>query len=1067
MHNLGIYRKFIYIVTLLTLIASLVQAPILAQSTAILKWTEVNKPGIRGFIIVNGSEINKIAVSSGDVIYALDSARNKVYKSTNGGLTWTDMTPNLIISGAPANFDDIAVAPDNSKIVAVVIGGTNVYASNDGGVSWNDTNVPPLLSPLLVNTTIQCIAISSYYMNMSNNEIRYDVAIGTVKWGDANSDGQLWIRTISSSSISAWTNQKITVDGNPDHGCEISSIAFSPNYNSDPIILAAASAETDVTSHQNSTVICIGKRDIGNQTTVWNNPGDFSAYPVPIAMEVDNKPPVISCLSLPSNFLGAPATIELLERRKIFVSYQRQPSSGNNDVYRIIDSISPTAVRLNANGGLSIDIASIAYYGTATDGKLIAGESTGTTTVQVRKTSNPLTTTSVPAWTTAIQPPTGPGNALVAWSNDGTVAYCGTGQQISVADDESAFSRSFDKGNTWEQVSLINTTIHISDVLPTPDSKGLFLASYNTFGTEGIWRSAGDPLGDYWGRILTMETSPSKVILRLSNDYENGRTVFAAEDNGSKLLLYVSFNGGNSWFKRAAPAPVIDIAIASEKTAYVALADGRIRKTVDGGMTWNAPVWTGVANINMMYIAKNGYLFIGSQDSKVSYSTDGGATFADIPEAISTVAGDVQVVADANYSKNNTIYAATNIDDHGVWRWVIGTSTAWEQIDRSLTDLGTDQKITGLAMGSEGTLYSLRGEKVAGTGITRSGGMNRTLNPTERYVTNIEWDVINTTLPDNTEFDPVAAVILPNTLPQLKISGNSEENDLWAADLKDNRIFVFADNICKTGPVTVNPEVIGCDPASGRGQEVNLAWEQLSLSNEHEIQVAKDSKFALMMADIGKGIDESNFYTPPSITSPAFIYWTDGGVAGSDNSTTLQPLECGHSYYWRTRTREAVTGEIIRSPWSTSKKFVIKAGFKVTTPYYGPQLLYPQSNSICPCNAPVSFSWSPFKETVAYRFELSENPDMSNPLVSTSIQASTAYRYEGTLKCNSTYFWRVMATQPAPSEWSAIFTLKTAETNIAASTPPAAEKTTPLWVWGIIALGSIIAGGLLILIIRR
>ena len=72
----------------------------------------------------------------------------------------------------------------------------------------------------------------------------------------------------------------------------------------------------------------------------------------------------------------------------------------------------------------------------------------------------------------------------------------------------------------------------------------------------------------------------------------------------------------------------------------------------------------------------------------------------------------MQVVADADYSKNKLIYAADNMTDDGIWRWTIGTSTEWEQIDEPITDLGTKQRICGLGMGKEGTLYALRSDNV-------------------------------------------------------------------------------------------------------------------------------------------------------------------------------------------------------------------------------------------------------------------------------------------------------------------------------------------------------------------
>ena len=80
-------RRIAHVVMLAALLVSFLSTPVRSQSNAVLQWTEVNKPGAAGHIIVNPSEINKIAVSSSDVIYSLDSANGKLYKSVNGGIT--------------------------------------------------------------------------------------------------------------------------------------------------------------------------------------------------------------------------------------------------------------------------------------------------------------------------------------------------------------------------------------------------------------------------------------------------------------------------------------------------------------------------------------------------------------------------------------------------------------------------------------------------------------------------------------------------------------------------------------------------------------------------------------------------------------------------------------------------------------------------------------------------------------------------------------------------------------------------------------------------------------------
>jgi len=276
--------------------------------------------------------------------------------------------------------------------------------------------------------------------------------------------------------------------------------------------------------------------------------------------------------------------------------------------------------------------------------------------------------------------------------------------------------------------------------------------------------------------------------------------------------------------------------------------------------------------------------------------------------------------------------------------------------------------------------------------------------------------------------------------------------------------------------------IIGCDPATGRNQEVNFTWEQLCIATDYELHIDKAKAMNLPVF--------SAFIVPYDITSPAMVYLSGGeGIGGATAFAALNDtfglgddvpdlfssqilngvpsLECGHTYYWMVRVRNEATNDVVRSPWSEIRSFTIKAGFRVTTPYYGVQLLAPDNGCGCACAAPVSFSWSPFKETTGYKFELSENADMSSPVVSTEVKNATAYEWTGTPKCNTNYFWRVMATSPAPSEWSATFSFMTQPAPPPPPTTPVEKPIeTPLWVWVLIAIGAILIIVTLVLIFK-
>jgi photosystem II stability/assembly factor-like uncharacterized protein len=91
---------------------------------------------------LDGNQILSIGVSSTstDTIYvgtAPITSSAKLFRSTNGGTSFTNITGSL-----PDRYpDDIAVNPNNSKIVYVVFSGfgtSHLFKSTDAGNSWND-----------------------------------------------------------------------------------------------------------------------------------------------------------------------------------------------------------------------------------------------------------------------------------------------------------------------------------------------------------------------------------------------------------------------------------------------------------------------------------------------------------------------------------------------------------------------------------------------------------------------------------------------------------------------------------------------------------------------------------------------------------------------------------------------------------------------------------------------------------------------------------------------------------------------------------------------------------------
>ena len=254
-----------------------------------------------------------------------------------------------------------------------------------------------------------------------------------------------------------------------------------------------------------------------------------------------------------------------------------------------------------------------------------------------------------------------------------------------------------------------------------------------------------------------------------------------------------------------------------------------------------------------------------------------------------------------------------------------------------------------------------------------------------------------------------------------------------------------------TAPTTPPDEtIIGSDPVSGQNQDIDLSWQEFCLSSEYQVQIAKDAGFTIIVVDTGA------FDTA--------VYYPAGGRARSPSALTpWGNLESGHTYYWRVRVRQAATGQWMLSPWSEVKSFVIGSGFPASTSSYGLQSLYPNNGgNSCPVK-PASFAWSPFKGTTKYRFVLAEDAAMTQVVKETEV-TTTAYDYDGQLEYGQSYFWRVMALEPVPSDWSATFSFNTEAAPSAPPAQPAPQPETPLWAWVVIASGLALLVAIIVLI---
>jgi len=721
------------------------------------------------------------------------------------------------------------------------------------------------------------------------------------------------------------------------------------------------------------------------------------------------------------------------------------------------------------------------------------------------------------------------GNAQVAWNVDGSLAYCATGASPRgygagwyggllnppVVDDESAFSISRNDAETWNQLGLIDTTVDwFNDVAPVADCTTLYLASAsdnltcnpgcNNF--DSVWRTSTSPavvsplqpaypLGSYYERVLCRvnavdcEAIQSELpLLRLAPDMEDGEVLFWGAQNTRAAAWSPDF--GDYWANINPRNVIQDFVAESSTVLYFLDPFGLVQAMPYTGIAWSSfepDVDTGVSTAHMITAQSAGKVLVGADANynaaayPAAISTNGGADFNRLMDRLPT-SGNVHVAFDPDFDDNYTVYLADDSATGTVYRNnvatapLIGRSEALDMMAAVNGAAGSFHPVGyyGLQLAFTGhdnqhALYGAHDPVQQGA----NSGVDRVLYPLDGMPKpGLVWDCLNVFTPPDT-----AGVMFTREPWSLKICGCltlDTDTTLYALDARGydpaNRVgmlWAFTDCMAKAGPalITEDEMLVGCDPVSGRSQEVNFAWEQLCLASAYDIEVAKNEEFTIRVVDWVAEGGLAGFLVPAEVTSPA-CYFPAGGLDQTAASAIAQAgnLECGHTYYWRVKVRQCATTQVVRSPWSEVRSFTVKAGLPVRTSYYGVRLLAPDNGCIGCRVSPASFSWAPFKGTEKYKFILAKDSGMTDVIAEAEV-STTAYEYDGTLDYSTNYFWRVMSLEPAPSDWSATFSF---QTEAAPALPPApqAPPSTPLWVWAVIAVGLALGIATLILILR-
>ena len=1032
-------RACVICLALATTLASSFFQPLIslaaAPSSCILKWGTVDTPG--GFPQRNdirySSEINWLAASpDGMIIYALDIPNTSsglvtkagIWRSEDGGISWSQRPTQWLArsTGTPAPVFPVAalaIAPDNPNLLAAVCMNPSgdrrreVYYTEDGGTNWHYSGpIPYLYGP---DEQIGSIALSAPY-TYRETQVR-DIFIGSRNPGIALAQGEVYV--LCYPGMAGWQAQGFT-------GGDVLALQPSPSYGVDASLVVTACT-------QQHTYINLGSRDTGANACYWNTaPG----YPVELCTpdqsggSSSGKGSVITgSLALPSDFNGNSGA-----KRTIFAACD---SNGNasgtsrplDDVYRLNDTIVTRLAVPTAKPRIS----SIAYSGSTVSGKLLAGcveADPVTGSARVFFTADPLE--QCITWQKPLKPPTGGyssgyGNVQVAWVREGSDAFAGSGSAnrgspsewadingaswASVPLDESAFSLSIDNGTSWNQLSLIDTQVNRYRALAlAKDGKTVYISSVNDNGLGSTWRNRTAVIGEAWQRVACLDyTAP---LLRPAPDDEDGSVVFLGNQGSTDIIQ--SRDSGQTWHECLPGAYIQDMAAGSSDELYVIQANALARRGnyEPGGWTWDNFMDTGLLSAHNIAV-QGANIVAGAalgQQCPASYSLDSGDEWVPITEPAYSN-GNRHVAFDEEFKDNRFIYMAD--DAGGLYRWTTGKSDRWDDM------VPPNNSYYGITAAARGMLYAAFSQANA-TGVSRTT-YSRGNFPED----GVYYDTLTTGL--------TAGVVFRLEPSSLSLA----DDTLWAFDARDydyangiGMLWAFRDTLANHSPWLISPKgdtLVYCDPVTGRNAPVDLRWDQLSLSEAYQVEIGKDKWFDMAVAEAEPA--DNPFYVPDKSQYPA--YYIRPGMLP----------EAGQTYYWHVRVRRASTGQVIRSRYSPAYSFTIRAGFPVTAPSYpGIQPLQPCHEACNVLAYPLGFSWTPMQGATSYRFVLSRDPDLSQPVIDQAVDAA-AFKLPWRLNYSSAYFWQVTALEPVLGDSSPVFSFNTAAEQVVLPSAVPADNT--------------------------
>ncbi len=1089
------------------------------------EWERVPTPTTAGWVLAPESTIIDYAVADeGEVAYAIVEQDGDSYllKSTTHAATWHAITGRL------GTFEDevvrllrVATDGDDADFLAVaadIDGDVFVHVSNDGGTTFTSTAVNGL-DPHSVSD----LAVSPLVGTTRN------LAIG----GQVAGVATVFRSRVVNGDAAPWTNVST---GGWRASIYVTDIEFSPNWSADRTVLVTTvehGAPHNVYLQSGTWDTIVG----------WNMESDLAIAGVLVAENVDmpvlladRDARLLAGMAIPTH--GA----NLYDSRNpgarilwVWVNHLVE-GEARNEIVRVANVDAGTAGPMSSIEGGRAWLTGISYRGDIDSGKALAGLlGTG------RATNGDLTLTDFCAgvavyrnfdianmiiccipWSRACKLPTGRGAMAVSYVNE-TKGYAVALGEVHPYD-ESAWSWSFDDGDNWNQLSLIDTHIdYLSDVAVSPDCNKTMLVSVNLdHGSlcDSVWLHAEElpEASEYsgrwirtWARQLIGDNEghfpnfPERGLLRLNPDEITGHVVYLL-DRMSGRVYRDDLEGLGCWERTTSILDIVDLAVRDADTIFALGADGRIAKF--NGDAWTTPVATGV-HAGWTIAVWNDDIIVGGQGGRVALSDDGGETFTSvqrIPTPITPAPPHrlVTVAFDTYFGENDTIFAAVaELDDEhtpvggDIWMWTIEESTRWINL---LARPSTFQLTGG------GNQHD--SNRVAYTGLVLDDADgNPMTDPQTGGVLYASYIGLHPVFVKDDSVDFYLTGAARALTPLMEVDDCVEcpvEWDylIWTEDgrILDDELFAMAPQALKIcGCLTPNTYTkifaIGGhhDGYDMDDAEFGTVWMFEDCYSKVAVDLRQPEDGFVVPADpcecenepfivIWDRVCDACKYEIQIASDPDFAFTVLEippmlTSAEDPHATIGRVLVPGRTYYWRVRAREAGTGQQIRSWWSEGRSLAVApapgTGVSPSTPALG-------ATDVRITDVP--FSWTAVEGADSYNWELSRNADFDPTVATATGLETTSYLYTGELNYDTTYFWRVTAIQDGSpvSHTVGSFTTRPepqychpqtgvcfdTEEELRQYSEDLLERPTPTWVWVLIAIGAVLVIVVIVLIFR-